>query len=122
MRSYRDSRGMNNENTRQQEEHDDMMDDYPGHSFNHFEQAHGGYVPEQSAPADGEGNVWKHGCRRGFYLTFWRKFRCRTRVGVLLLCRQYIYVLPAVALFHPPIPLIYPHGWQLYTSITLAVS
>jgi hypothetical protein len=28
MRSYRDSRGMNNENTRQQEEHDDMMDDY----------------------------------------------------------------------------------------------
>ncbi|KAJ5381810.1 uncharacterized protein N7496_004238 [Penicillium cataractarum] len=28
MRSYRDSRGMNNENTRQQEEHEDMMDDY----------------------------------------------------------------------------------------------
>lgn len=28
MRSYRDSRGMNNENTRQQEEHDGMMDDY----------------------------------------------------------------------------------------------
>lgn len=28
MRSYRDSRGVNNENTRQQEEHDDMMDDY----------------------------------------------------------------------------------------------
>jgi hypothetical protein len=28
MRSYRDSRGMNNENTRQQDEHEDMMDDY----------------------------------------------------------------------------------------------
>ncbi|OOQ84627.1 hypothetical protein PEBR_29294 [Penicillium brasilianum] len=31
MRSYRDSRGLNNENTRQQDEHEDMMDDY--HKF-----------------------------------------------------------------------------------------